>query len=122
DRDVDADVVSPVGERDPGHSPDCDVLAFDLGVIVIASAPGLPGSPQPQPQGDEAEVRDDRWRQEYSGPQGDEHGRTQDAHEPQVLAGKNSCGGSALPGAAGEEQGEHDDVVNIRGDEQADRL
>src|SRR5690625_1205382 len=59
DGDIDADVVSAVGEGDSCDGPRADLRARDLGVIVvIVSAPGLPCSPETEGQGDEPEVRD----------------------------------------------------------------
>ena len=65
-RGVDADVVPAVGEGHPGHGPDGDILALDLGVVIIvfASAPPLPGRPHSQAQRDEPEVGDDPRGQE----------------------------------------------------------
>src|SRR5699024_7758537 len=49
DGDIDTDVVSAVGEGASCDSPRADLLARDLGVIVvIASAPGLPCGPEPE--------------------------------------------------------------------------
>src|SRR5699024_4300403 len=121
--DVNADVVSTVGEGYAGHGPHGDVLALDLCIVVIiVPAPGLPRGPQSQAQWDQPEVRDGLRGQEDSRAQGDEHSHAEDAGEPEILAGQNACGGSALACSAGEKQRQDDDVVDIGGNEQADRL
>src|SRR5699024_9560591 len=124
DGDVDADVVAAVGERYAGHGPHGDVLALDLCVVVviIVPAPGLPRGPQSQAKWDQPEVRDGPRGQEGSRAQGDEHSDAEDADEAKILAGQNACGGSALACSAGEKQRQDDDVVDIGGNEQADRL
>ncbi|SPX89400.1 Uncharacterised protein [Mycolicibacterium chubuense] len=121
DRNVDADVVPAVGEGDCCDGPDTDVLAGNLAVVVIVVvSPGFPGRPQSQCQGYEPEVRDDLWGKERSGTQCHQHSRTQNACKAEVLACGDPGRGAALSCAAGEEQREHDDVVDVGDDEQAD--
>ncbi|SHW71691.1 Uncharacterised protein [Mycobacteroides abscessus subsp. abscessus] len=125
DRNVDADVVPAIGERDCCDGPDTDVLAGHLAivviVIVIVATPGSPCRPQSQGQGYEPEVGDDVGGKERSGAQRDEHRRAQNPGESQVLACGDPSRCPALSRAAGEEQRQHDDVVDVGDDEQADR-
>src|SRR5699024_5432374 len=102
DGDVNADVVSTVGEGYAGHGPHGDVLALDLCIVVIiVPAPGLPRGPQSQAQWDQPEVRDGLRGQEDSRAQGDEHCGAEYAGEPKLLADQDACGGSAWACSAG---------------------
>lgn len=51
--------------------------------------------------------------QECSGADGHQNRGTEDARESEVLAGQNAGGSAVLAGPSREEEGEHDDVVNV---------
>ena len=121
-RDIDADIVATVGKGHPGDGQDAYVLSADFRVIVvIVSPPGLPGRPQPQGQGDQPEVGDRLGGQESIRTQGDQNRGCEDARETKVLPGQDPKCGPCLAGPTGEEQREHDDVVDIGGDKQTNR-
>ncbi|CAB0530749.1 hypothetical protein CIP101352_02345 [Corynebacterium diphtheriae] len=125
-RDIDADIVATVGKGHPGDDQGAYVLSADFRVIVVVivslpGLPGLPGRPQPQGQGDQPEVRDRLGGQEGIRPQGDQDRGCEDARETKVLPGQDPKCGPCLAGPTGEEQREHDDVVDIGGDKQTNR-
>src|SRR3546814_663344 len=59
---VHPDVVSPVGERDCGHSESTDGFVSDGVVVIVPVAPYLPGGVQAEQQWDETEIRDRAFR------------------------------------------------------------
>lgn len=78
--------------------------------------------PEAEAQRDETEVRDGCRGQECSGTDGHQDRGTEDAGESEVLAGQNAGGSAALARPSREEEGEHDDVVDVGRCEQAHRL
>src|SRR5699024_398217 len=121
-----ADVVAAIGEGHACDGPRADLLAGNLGVVlvivVIVSAPGLPRGPETEAQRNESEVRDGCRRQEGPGADGHQDSGTEDAGESEVLTGQNAGGGAPLPRPSSEEEGKHDDVVDVGCYEQAHRL
>ena len=123
-RGVDADIVATVGKGDACDRPHADLLAGNLGLVIVVtvSAPGLPCGPEAEAQRDETKVWNGCRGQKCSGASGHKDRGDEDARESEVLAGQNAGGGAALACPSREEEGEHDDVVDVGSCEQAYRL
>src|SRR3546814_4053966 len=119
---VHPDVVSPVGERDCGHSESTDGFVSDGVVVIVPVAPYLPGGVQAEQQWDETEIRDRAFRKEKASSEGDGDGGNEDATETEVLPNDDLGGGASLPGAAREAQEQDNTVVDVRDQEQSDCL
>jgi hypothetical protein len=124
DRQVDADVVAAVGEGDSGNLERLravlPVLALLAAAAVPVGFPCLPGGPKAQGQRQEPEVGEGRLGQEGRSAGGGD-GDGQERGEAEVLPGDDPPGRAVLPGAAAEEQRQHQDVVDVGDGEQPGR-
>ncbi len=121
DRRVEGDVVRPVGDGDPRYAPQPDRSDLVVVVIVVSvAAQAAHEGPDADAERDQAEepdpfVRDDRQAE------GGDHADHDQGDEPEVLA-RDDLPGSWAPAPGGEEEnGEHDDVVDVGRREQTDR-